>query len=128
MNINVQYQPGNAKPWDQQPDKTIKVSSGTTTQLNWNIAVSPANLGTIVFNTDPPGIQFTGTGDGAWPGDAPAPQGNGYQSSITNNLPKGANKVSFHYKVNAIYTPTGGTPVNVTWDPAVEEQPGQIML
>jgi hypothetical protein len=130
MNINVQYTPADSKPWSQLPDKTIKVPSGATTQLDWNIQVIPASAGTISFSNDAstPGIQFTGTGDNSWPGDVPAPQGNGYQSSITNNLPKGANKLSFHYRVNAVYTPTGGTPVNVVWDPDVEEQPGSIML
>jgi hypothetical protein len=124
MNIQVKYTPANANPWSQSPDKTIKVGSGTT-PLNWSIQVIPASAGTIAFNTasTSPGIQFTGTGNSSWPGALPTADGDDYQSSITNTLPAGANSVSFHYRVNAVYTPTGGSPVNVTWDPDVQEDP-----
>jgi hypothetical protein len=127
MNITVQYQPGATDPWSQAPDKKIRVGSGQT-DLNWSIQVVPASAGTIVFATTPPGIEFTGTGNSAWPGTLPAPQGSNWTSSINNTLPSGGKAVSFHYKVNALYTPAGGTQQTVTWDPDVQEDPPNITV
>ena len=129
MNVQVQYTQANSDPWSQVPGKKISVGSGSTT-LNWNIQVIPASAGNIAFNTAAatPGIQFTGTGNNTWPGTGPSGDGNSWTSTITNNLPSGANKVTFHYKVNAVYTPAGGTPTNLTWDPDVEENPPSINI
>jgi hypothetical protein len=129
MNVNVKYTPGSQDPWSQAPAKKVPVGTGTTT-LNWDIQVIPASAGTIVFNTatSTPGIQFTGTGNSAWPGSIPTGDANGWSSSITNSLPPGSQSRSFHYKVNAIYTPSGGAPVNLTWDPDVEENPPSITI
>jgi hypothetical protein len=129
MNVNVKYSPTNQDKWSQAPDKKVPVGSGTT-ELDWSIQVIPASAGTIVFSTETntPGIQFTGTGNNAWPGPVPTGNANGWTASITNTLQPGSPSQSFHYKVNAVYTPAGGSPINVTWDPDVEENPPSVTI
>jgi len=128
MQIQIMYTPNATDPWSQAPDKKIRVGTGQT-ELDWSIQVIPASAGTIAFNTNPPGIQFTGTGNNAWPGSPPSANGTGdITATINNTLPKGGNSVSFHYKVNALFTPTGGTQQAVTWDPDVQEDPPPAVM
>ena len=129
MNITVQYRPGDPDPWSQAPGKQIHVGQGSTT-LNWAIQVIPASAGSIVFNTatNTPGIQFTGTGNSTYPGTPPSRNATQWTSTITNNLPPGGSAPPYHYKVNAIYTPQGGTATNVTYDPDVVEDPPAIVI
>ena len=127
MNVNVKYTPGDADPWSQSPSKTIRIATGQNT-LDWSIQVIPGSAGTIVFDTTPPGIEFTGVGNNAWPGSPPTADGSDITSTINNTLPSGANSVSFHYKVNAVYTPAGGTPQAITWDPDVQEDPPNVAM
>jgi len=128
-NVIVKYTPGNSSPWSQAPDVKIKVSTGATT-INWTIQVLPASAGTIVFNTATatPGIQFTGTGNNAWPGSTPSGSATAYSSTINNQLAPGSNPNNYHYKVNALYTPNGGTQIAVTYDPDVEENPPSVVI
>jgi len=132
MNANVMYTPNppaGKSSWSQAPSAKLKVGSGTT-PLNWSIQVVPASAGTIVFSTTAaaPGVQFTGTGTNAWPGAIPTGDATEWTSSITNNLPPGANKVPYPYVVHAIYTPAGGTPVAIVYDPEVEADPPSIAV
>lgn len=127
MNIQVKYTPGAADPWSQAPASKIVVTPGQT-ELDWSIQVIPASAGTIVFSSDPPGIQFTGTGNSAWPGSPPTADGSDIKSTINNTLPSGSSSAKFHYRVNAVYTPANGTGTQVTWDPEVEEDPPHVAL
>lgn len=127
--VNVKYTPGNSNPWSQAPDVKVKVTSGQT-EIDWSIQVIPGSAGTIAFNTAAatPGIQFTGTGNNAWPGSIPSGSANAFSATINNTLQPGQNAVPYHYQVNAIYTPAGGSATNVTWDPDVEEDPPHVIV
>ena len=127
MTVTVRYTPANTNPWSQTPASKIKVGSGSTT-LNWNIQVMPASAGAIVFNTDPnsPGIQFDT--DVVWPGTPPSGDANGWSSTINNTLPRGSQAQTFHYVVNALFTPANGTQIQVTYDPDVQEDPPNVVI
>ena len=51
-----------------------------------------------------------------------------WTSTITNSVPPGGDPKPYHYKVNAIYTPNGGTGINVTFDPDVVEDPPAVVI
>jgi hypothetical protein len=127
--VIVKYTPADPDPWSQVPGKKIHVNNGSTT-INWTIQVIPASAGSIVFNmaTATPGIEFTGTGNDVWPGTTPSGSANAWSSTVDNQLVKGNNPLSFHYKVNALYTPNGGTQQAVTFDPDVQEDPPTIVF
>jgi hypothetical protein len=125
MVVTVQYAPGNPNPWSQVPGTTVPVPPGST-ELNWKIQVIPASAGAIAFSS--PGIQFTGTGTNSWPGTSPTGNASEWTSTINNTLPRGANSASFYYQVNALFTPTNGTQVAVTYDPDVEENPPTLVV
>jgi len=127
MQITIKYSPNQSDQWSQTPAKKIRVGSGQT-ELDWSIQVNPASAGTIAFSTDPPGIQFTGTGDSSWPGSPLTADGDDLTSTINNTLVSGANPVNFHYRVNAVYTPAGGSATAVSWDPDVQEDPPSIAM
>lgn len=131
MNVQVKYSPGDAKPWSQAPSATIPVPpNGNPTPIDFSIQVIPASAGSIQFNTSAsaPGIQFTGTGNNAWPGTTPSGNATGWSTSITNNKKQGDPSSKYHYVVNALYTPANGTQIAVQYDPDVEENPPAVVL
>jgi hypothetical protein len=121
MTVTVKYTPANpvGQQWSQTPP-VVHVPPGST-EIDWNVQVSPSSAGDIIFGN--PGIEFTGTGQNAWPGTPPSGNDDGWSATINNTLVKGQNAVDFYYCVNALYTADGGSQIAVTYDPEVEEDP-----
>lgn len=126
MTVTVKYTPANAvgQQWSQTPP-TVHVPPGST-EIDWNIKVSPSSAGTIIFGD--PGIEFTGTGQNGWPGSPPSGDDDQWSATINNTLAKGQSAVEYYYCVNALYTPDGGSQAAITYDPDVEEDPPIMSL
>ena len=124
INVRVQYSPGNAQgtQWNQTPGASVPAPPGTST-ITWTIQVIPASAGTITFNTTT-GIQFP---NGA-PGNDLSGNATQWTLTVNNTLQEGANSVPYYYKVNAVYTPSGGSATNITYDPEVVEDPPNVVV
>ena len=127
INCTITYNPNpgvGQTTWSATENPITVVPPGST-PIRWSIALASGQSGSINFSTTTalPGIVFTGTP--AWPGDTPSGNANNWNSSLDNNLPVGADPITYNYVVNAVYIPPGkgANPQNVQWDPEVQEDP-----
>jgi hypothetical protein len=120
VNVTVLYDSASGQWSAQNP---IKVSPGVTT-ISWKIGLTSASVGTIAFGTtsDFPGIEFA---DG-WPGSAPQGDAQVWSATIDDTLGADDPPVEYEYTVNAYYQGANQQlpPQPLSWDPEVEEDPG----
>ena len=130
INCTITYNPSSGQTTWSASEQPIQVVPPGNTPISWSIQLASGQSGDIDFSTNPatPGIQFTGTP--AWPGTTPSGNANNWNCSIDDNIPAGGSSVTYHYVVNAVYTPPGkgANPQNVKWDPDVEENPPSVIF
>lgn len=130
IDVTIVYNPAAAagSQWSLSGDDVdgtvVEVNDRGNNPITWDIALASGAAGSIAFGD--PGIVF----DSGWVGDAPRAAGSKWMSALNNTLNPNSPAQSFEYTINAVYSPGGSAPpVNVSWDPEVEENPpAQVRL
>lgn len=103
-------------------ENPVRVERGITT-IVWKVRLSNESTGQIRFGTRPDfqGIVF----DPGWPGTRPEGDAEMWFTTIRDTLGPNDPPRDYHYTVNAIYRGNRAEVAQeVSWDPDVEEDPG----